>query len=155
MLVSASAGLQAPAMVAEVTARAMRARYCSTSYPTTKTSARGAARPLGHSTCSRPQLRASVVALATAADPQATVEALDELLRWCIEERGLPPCALEPAWLSGDAPSEGQRPGLVASTEVQPGEVRCASQTQRMASSSGCPAPGGRAGAGAPLSRDR
>ena len=82
---------------------------------------------------SRPQQRqtegqrrrhaAAVVAAAAATPaPAAAATAYDGLLRWCIEQRSLPPLAVEPAVLEGEA-GVGQRPGFVAAREVAAGEA--------------------------------
>ena len=64
---------------------------------------------------------AKASAAASSPAPAATTGSYDALVRWCIEQRQLPPLAVEPAVLDGEPGV--QRHGFVAARDVGQGEV--------------------------------
>lgn len=67
---------------------------------------------------------------AAAAEPQAaqaqecSLQDMDSLLRWCIEQQSLPPTALEPAMLDVPGGEGAQRLGFTVCRPVEQGQVR-------------------------------
>lgn len=70
---------------------------------------------------SRSKVVSALIARAAATET-VSVGAFESLLRWCIEEQGLPPTSLEPALVDSDI-DFSQVPGFVSNKEVAKGEV--------------------------------